>query len=99
MKKLKVMGGLPLIGYQNHYFRHCILHLFEYFNYICNMDDIKKVDRDMDAEKQKTQIKKEKFIRDIKGGLGNHIKRNGGVVKKIKKSRFKVFWGRLMNMF
>ena len=63
------------------------------------MDEFQKVDRDIDSEKQKTQLKKEKFIKDIKSGLGNHIKYNGGQVNKVKKSKFNRFWERLMNMF
>jgi|TARA_R110000796_G_scaffold160761_1_gene277539 hypothetical protein len=63
------------------------------------MDEFQKVDRDIDSEKQKTQLKKEKFIKDIKSGLGNHIKYNGGKVNKVKKSKFNRFWERLMNMF
>jgi hypothetical protein len=30
------------------------------------MDELKKIDRDVEYEKQKTQLKKEKFIKDIK---------------------------------
>ena len=52
------------------------------------MDEFQKVDRNIDSEKQKTQLKKEKFIKDIKSGLGNHIKYNGGKVNKVKKSKF-----------
>ena len=63
------------------------------------MDEFQKVDRDIDSEKQKTQLKKEKFIKDIKSGLGNHIKYNGGKVNKVKKSKCNRFWERLMNMF
>ena len=63
------------------------------------MGEFQKVDRDIDSEKQKTQLKKEKFIKDIKSGLGNHIKYNGGKVNKVKKSKFNRFWERLMNMF
>ncbi len=63
------------------------------------MDEFQKVDRDIDSEKQKTKLKKEKFIKDIKSGLGNHIKYNGGKVNKVKKSKFNRFWERLMNMF
>jgi|TARA_R110000751_G_scaffold33319_3_gene83069 predicted site-specific integrase-resolvase len=63
------------------------------------MDELKKIDRDVEYEKQKTQLKKEKFIKDIKSGLGTHIKNSGGRVNKIKKSKFKRFWNRLMNMF
>jgi predicted site-specific integrase-resolvase len=63
------------------------------------MDDFEKIDRDIEYEKQKTQLKKEKFIKDIKSGLGNHIKNNGGRIKKIKKSKFKRFFERLMEIF
>jgi len=31
--------------------------------------------------------------------LGNHIKYNGGKVTKIKKSRIRKFWERLMEVF
>ena len=66
------------------------------------MDELKKIDRDVEYEKQKTQLKKEKFIKEIKNGLGNHIKHKGGKVKKVeraKKSNMTKFWERLMNMF
>lgn len=63
------------------------------------MNEFQKVGRDIDYEKQKTQLKKEKFIKEIKSGLGTHIKYNGGKVNKVKKSKFKRFWERLMNMF
>ena len=63
------------------------------------MDEIKRIDRDIEYEKQKTQLKKEKFIKDIKSGLGNHIKYNGGRVHKIKNSRVKRFWDKLMKIF
>ena len=63
------------------------------------MDEFEKINRDLESEKQKTQIKKEKFIKEIKSGLGTHIKKNGGRVNKIKKSKFKRFWDRLINMF
>ena len=46
-----------------------------------------------------SERKKEKFIKDIKSGLGNHIKYNGGRVHKIKKSRVKRFWDKLMKIF
>ena len=47
------------------------------------MDEFQKVDRDIDSEKQKTQLKKEKFIKDIKSGLGTHIKYHGGKENKV----------------
>ena len=52
-----------------------------------------------EAEKEKTQLKKEQFIRKIKGGLGEHIRNNGGKVTKVKKSKWKKFWEKLMKVF
>jgi hypothetical protein len=63
------------------------------------MDDFRKVNADMEAEKEKTQLKKEQFIRKIKDGLGEHIRINGGKVTKIKKSKWKKFWEKLMKVF
>ena len=63
------------------------------------MDEFRKINADMEAEKEKTQLKKEQFIRKIKGGLGEHIKSNGGKVTKIKKSKWKKFWEKLMKVF
>jgi hypothetical protein len=63
------------------------------------MDDFRKINADMEAEKEKTQLKKEQFIRQIKDGLGEHIRINGGKVTKIKKSKWKKFWEKLMKVF
>jgi hypothetical protein len=63
------------------------------------MDEFRKINADMEAEKEKTQLKKEQFIRKIKGGLGEHIRNNGGKVTKIKKSKWKKFWEKLMKVF
>lgn len=63
------------------------------------MNEFKKISADIESEKIKTQLKKEQFIRQIKSGLGEHIKVNGGKVKKIEKSFFKKFWEKLMNVF
>ena len=63
------------------------------------MDEFRKINADMEAEKEKTQLKKEQFIRKIKGGLGEHIRSNGGKVTKVKKSKWKKFWGKLMKVF
>jgi hypothetical protein len=63
------------------------------------MDDFRKINADMEAEKEKTQLKKEQFIRKIKDGLGEHIRINGGKVTKIKKSKWKKFWEKLMKVF
>jgi hypothetical protein len=63
------------------------------------MDEFEKIDRDINAEKEKTQLKKEKFIKDIKNGLGEQIKFNGNKVRVIKKSKFRRFLERLMDIF
>jgi len=63
------------------------------------MDEFRKINADMEAEKEKTQLKKEQFIRKIKGGLGEHIRNNGGKVTKVKKSKWEKFWEKLMKVF
>jgi hypothetical protein len=63
------------------------------------MNEFRKINADMEAEKEKTQLKKEQFIKNIKGGLGEHIRNNGGKVTKIKKSKWKKFWEKLMKVF
>ncbi len=63
------------------------------------MDEFKKIDSDIELEKLKTQLKKENFIREIKNGLGDHIKNNGNKINRIKKSRLKKFWDKFLNIF
>jgi hypothetical protein len=63
------------------------------------MDEFRKINADIEAQKEKTQLKKEQFIRKIKDGLGEHIRINGGKVTKIKKSKWKKFWEKLMKVF
>jgi flagellar basal body-associated protein FliL len=63
------------------------------------MDEIKKIQSDLELEKLKTQLKKEQFVKQIKSGLGEHIKNNGGKVNVIKKSRFKKFWEKVLRIF
>ena len=63
------------------------------------MDQFSKINADIEAEKEKTQLKKVQFIRQMKSGLGNHIKYNCGKVTKIKKSKLRKFWERLMKVF
>jgi hypothetical protein len=63
------------------------------------MDEFKKINADIEAEKEKTQLKKEQFIKQIKNGLGDNIKVNGGKINKIKKSKLRKFWERLMDVF
>jgi hypothetical protein len=63
------------------------------------MNELKKIESDIQLEKLKTELKKEKFIKDIKNGLGDHIKVNGGSVKKIKKSFIKRIWEKVLKIF
>jgi len=63
------------------------------------MDEFIKTNGDIEAEKIRTQLKKEQFIKQIKSGLGDHIKNNGGKIKKIEKSFLRRFWERLINVF
>lgn len=63
------------------------------------MNEFKKIESDIQLEKLKTELKKEKFIKDIKNGLGDHIKVNGGSVKKIKKSFIKRIWEKVLKIF
>lgn len=57
------------------------------------MDEIKKEQNLIALDKEKTQLKKEQFIREIRNGLGEHIKQNGNKVTKIKVS----WWNRTLN--
>ena len=57
------------------------------------MDEIKKEQNLIALDKEKTQLKKEQFIREIRNGLGEHIKQNGNKVTKIKVS----WWKRILN--
>lgn len=63
------------------------------------MNELKKVESDIRLDNLKTELKKENFIREIKNGLGDHIKVNGGKVKKIKKSFFKRTWEKFLKIF
>ena len=48
------------------------------------MDEIEKERRLIDLDKKRTQLKKEQFIKEIKGGLGEHIKKSDNKIKKVK---------------
>lgn len=63
------------------------------------MDDFKRVVADIEAEKDKTQLKKEMFIKQIKSGLGDHIKYNGNKYNVIKKSFLRRVWEKIINVF
>ena len=59
------------------------------------MNEFEKTNGDIEAEKIRTQLKKEQ----IKSGLGDHIKNNGSKIKKVRKSFLRRFWDRLINVF
>jgi len=59
------------------------------------MDEIKREENLMALEREKTQLKKEQFINEIRNGLGEHIKKNGNKITSIKKSR----WKKILSIF
>jgi hypothetical protein len=63
------------------------------------MNELEKEKRLIDRDKKMTQLKKKQFIREIRGGLGDHIKKNGNKIKKLKKSPFRRFIDKIMEMF
>lgn len=63
------------------------------------MNELRKIESDIELEKLKTQLKKENFIKEIKSGLGERIKNNGGTIKKIKKSFIKRIWDKVLKIF
>ena len=63
------------------------------------MDKFEKERRLIDLDKERTQLKKEQFIKEIRSGLGDHIKKSGNKIKKIKKSWCKRFLDKLIKMF
>ena len=63
------------------------------------MDEFEREGRMMDLEREKTELKKVQFIKQIKSGLGEHIKKTGGKIKKVKKSSFRRFLIKLGQIF
>ena len=61
--------------------------------------EIEQIEREMLMNKYQTALKKGQLINDIKGGLGDEIKSNGGKVKVLKKSWFERLKLRLKNLF
>ena len=57
------------------------------------MEEREKIKHQISFEKEKTQLKKEQFIKQMRSGLGDHLKHNGHKVKKIKKS----FWRKALD--
>jgi hypothetical protein len=50
--------------------------------------EIEQIEREMLMNKYQTALKKGQLINELKGGLGNEIKANGGKVKIIEKTWF-----------
>jgi len=63
------------------------------------MDEIKREENLMEFDREKTELKKEQFIKQIRNGLGEHIKKNGNKVTRIKRSRWERFWLKIKQMF
>ena len=63
------------------------------------MDEIEKERFKIEFDKEKTQLKKEQFIKQIRSGLGEHIKKNGNTIKKIEKTKWEKFWLKVRKIF
>ena len=67
---------------------------------------LNEIDREIDAERKQmlqdnftTVFKKQQFIKEIKSGLGEEIKKNPSKVIVHKKSKYKLFIDWLKNLF
>jgi hypothetical protein len=63
------------------------------------MDETKREENLIKFDKEKTVLKKEQFIKEIRNGLGEHIKKNGNKITKIKKSRWSRMMSKIKQMF
>ena len=63
------------------------------------MNEIRREERLIESDKLKTEIAKDKFIDEIRNGLGEKIKQNAGVVKKKKVGFFTRLFRRIMDTF
>ena len=63
------------------------------------MDPFKKEKQLMKFDEEKTELKKEQYIKKIKEGLGEHIKNHGNKINNIRKSPWKRFMDKLMEIF
>ena len=63
------------------------------------MDEIEREEKLIQFDREKTELKKEQFIREIRNGLGEHIKKNGNKITKIKRSKWKLFWAKIKQIF
>ena len=48
------------------------------------MDEIEREEKLIQFDREKTELKKEQFIREIRNGLGEHIKKNGNSINFCK---------------
>jgi hypothetical protein len=63
------------------------------------MNEIRREERLIESDKLKTEIAKDKFIDEIRNGLGEQIKQNAGVVKKKELGFFARLFRRIMDTF
>jgi hypothetical protein len=63
------------------------------------MDEFEKEKRLIDLDRERTELKKKQFIKEIREGLGEHIKKSGNKIKKIKKSWWRRFLDKLIKVF
>lgn len=63
------------------------------------MEEYKKEENLISFDKEKTKLKKEQFIKEIRNGLGEHIKKNGNKVTKIKVSLWVRLKRKMKNIF
>ena len=63
------------------------------------MNQFKIEEVGIENDSRKTLIAKDKFINDIKNGLGNEIKENAGVIKHKKPSLLKQIMKRIIDTF
>lgn len=63
------------------------------------MDEIEREEKLIQFDREKTELKKEQFIREIRNGLGEHIKKNGNKITKIKRSKWELFWDKIKQIF
>jgi hypothetical protein len=64
--------------------------------------EIEQVEREILMNKYQTALKKGQFINELKDGLGNEIKINGGKVKVIQKSwyeKLKIYLAKIFTKF
>jgi hypothetical protein len=63
------------------------------------MDPFKVEEIGIENDKRKTLIEKDKFINEMKNGLGKQIKENPGIIKHKKPSFFTRIMRRIMDTF